>query len=79
MKTQRGLESTNPKTTSHRATCLSVLVLVEGHGIGAVLVMIDAVFPLLAELEVLVECSLHHHVLAAACVDTGDVTLCIYY
>lgn len=66
------------KTTSHRVTCLSVLVLVEGHGIGAVLVMIDTVFPLLAELEVLAECSLHHHVLAA-CVDTGDVTLRIYY
>lgn len=66
-------------TTSCSATCLSVLVLVEGHGIGAVLVMIDAVFPLLAKLEELAECPLHHHVLAVARADTGDVTLCIYY
>lgn len=65
--------------TSHHATCLSVLVLVEGHCIGAVLVVIDAVFPLLSKLEVLAQCRLHHHVLAAACADTGNVTLCIHY
>lgn len=61
------------------STCLSVLVLVEGHSVGAVLVMINAVFPLLAKFEVLAECSLHHHVLAVTSADTGDVTLCIYY
>lgn len=73
---------TNPqmtKTISHCATCLPVLVLVEGHSIGAVLVMIDTVFPLLAKFEVLAECPLHHHVLAVSCADTGDVTLCIHY
>lgn len=64
------------KTTSYLATCLSVLVLVEGHSVGTVLVMIDAVFSLLAKLEVLAECPLHHDLLAA-CADTGDVTLCI--
>ena len=61
------------------ATCLSVLVLVEGQGIGAVLVMIDAELALLAKLEVLTEGPLHHHVFAAARADTCDVTLCIYY
>ncbi len=67
------------KITSRCATCLPVLVLVEGHSIGAVLVMIDAVFPLLAKFEVLAECPLHHHVLTVSCADPGDVTLCIYY
>lgn len=66
------------KTSCH-ATCLSVLVLVEGHSVRGVLVVIDTVFPLLAKFEVLAECPLHHHVLAVACADTGDVTLCIYY
>jgi len=56
-----------------------VLVLVEGQGIGAVLVMIDAVLALLAKLEELAEGPLHHHLLAAARADAGDVTLCIYY
>lgn len=58
---------------------LSVLVLVEGQGVGAVLVMIDTVFALLAKLEVLAQASLHHNLLAAARTDTGDVTLCVYY
>lgn len=65
--------------TSRRVTCLSVLVLVEGHSIGAVLVMIDTVFPLLAKFEVLADSSFHHHVLAVTCADTGNITLCIYY
>lgn len=92
MKTQKGLECTEQpcssylmflniqmaKTTRCSATCLSVLVLVEGHSIGTVLIMIDAVFSLLAKLEVLAECPLHHHLLASRA-DTGDVTLCIYY
>lgn len=54
-------------------------MLVEGHSIRGVLVMIDAVFALLAKFEVLAECPLHHHILAVACADTGNVTLCIYY
>lgn len=61
------------------ASCLSVLVLVQGQGIGAVLVMIDTVLALLPELKVLVEGALHHHLFAAACADTSDVTLCIYH
>lgn len=69
----------NIQKTSCCATRLSVLVLVEGHGIGAVLVMIDTILALLAELEVLAEGALHHHVFAAACADTGDVPLRIYY
>lgn len=55
-----------------------MLVLVEGHGVRAVLVMIDAVFPLLAKFEVLADRPLHHHVLAVARADARDVTLCIY-
>lgn len=69
----------NIQKTSCCATCLSVLVLVEGQGIGAVLVMIDTILALLAKLEVLADGTLHHHLFAAACADTGDVTLCIYY
>lgn len=71
--------NTNMVKTSRRATCLSVLMLVEGHSVRGVLVMIDAVFPLLAKFEVLAECPLHHHILTVACADTGNVTLCIYY
>lgn len=56
-----------------------MLVLVEGQGIGAVLVIIDTILSLLAKLEVLTEGTLHYHVFAVACADTGDVTLCIYY
>lgn len=59
-------------------TCLSVLVLVEGQEIGAELVMVDAVLALLTELEILAEGPLHHHLLAAACADPGDVALCIH-
>lgn len=65
--------------TSCHAPCLSVLMLVESHSVGTVLVMIDTVLPLLAKPKVLAECPLHHHVLAVACADTGDVTLCIHY
>lgn len=54
-----------------------MLVFVEGHSIGTVLVMIDAVFSLLAEFEVLAESPLDH--LFAPCGHTGDVTVCIYY
>lgn len=61
------------------ATCLSVLVLVESQGVGAVLVVIDAVLSLLAELEELADGPLHHHLLAAARADTGDITLCVHY
>lgn len=60
------------------AACLSVLVLVESQGVGAVLVVVDAVLALLAQLEVVVEGALHHHFLGAARADAGDVTLCIY-
>lgn len=61
------------------AACLSVLVLVEGQEIGAVLVMIDTILALLAKLEVLAEGALHHHLFTTACAETGDVTLCIDY
>lgn len=54
-----------------------MLVLVEGQGVGAVLVMIDAVLALLPKLEVLVEGPLHYHLFA--CADASDVTLCVYY
>lgn len=54
-----------------------MLVLVEGQGIGAVLVMIDAIFALLAQLEVLTESPLHHDLLASRA-DTGYVPLCIH-
>lgn len=60
-------------------SCLSVLVLVEGHRVGAVLVVIDAVLPLLANFEELADGALHHHVLAVARADTSDVTLCVHY
>lgn len=56
-----------------------MLVLVEGQGVGAVLVMIDAVLALLPKLEVLVEGPLHYHLFTAACADASDVTLCVYY
>lgn len=78
-KHNRVFMSIEMANTSRCVTCLSVLVLVEGHSIGAVLVMIDTVFPLLAKFEVLADSSLHHHVLAVTCADTGDITLCIYY
>lgn len=55
-----------------------MLVFVEGHGIRGVLVNVDAVFPLLAKFEVLADCPLHHHVLAVASADTGDVALCVH-
>lgn len=55
-----------------------MLVFVKGHGVGAVLVVVDAIFPFLAELEELAERPLHHDVFAATCADAGDVTLCIY-
>lgn len=57
---------------------LSVLVLVERQHVGAVLVVVDAVFPLLAEFEVLAESSLHHHVLTARA-DSSDVPLCVHH
>lgn len=56
-----------------------MLVLVEGHGVGAELVVVDAVLPLLAQLEVLDERPLHHHVFAAPRADPRDVTLCVHY
>lgn len=56
-----------------------MLVLVESQGVGAVLVVVDAVLALLAELEELAEGALHHHLLAAARADTGDVALCVYH
>lgn len=60
------------------ATYLSVLVLVEGQGVGAVLIMIDTVLSLLTQLEELADGSLHHHLLAPRA-NAGDVTLCVYY
>lgn len=59
-------------------SCLSVLVLVEGHRVGAVLVVIDAVLSLLANFEELADGALHHHVLAVARADASDVTLCVH-
>lgn len=56
---------------------LSVLVLVEGQSIGAVLVVIHAVLALLTQLEVLGQAALHHHIFAHA--DAGDVPLSIHY
>lgn len=61
------------------ATCLSVLVLVEGQKIGAELVKVHTILALLTEFEVLAEGPLHHHLFAAACAYTGDVTLSVYY
>lgn len=56
-----------------------MLVLVEGQGVGAVLVMIDAVLPLLTQLEELADGSLHHHILAAPGADPGDVALGVHH
>lgn len=67
------------KKTRLPVSCLSVLVLVEGHRVGAVLVVIDAVLPLLAKFEELADGAFHHHVLAVARADTSDVTLCVHY
>lgn len=70
---------TNSEMVKTSATYLSVLVFVEGHSVGSVLINVDTVFPLLAKFEVLADTPLHHHILAATCADTGDVTLRINY
>lgn len=56
-----------------------MLVFVEGHGVCGVLVNVDAVLPLLAKSEVLADCPLHHHILAVARANAGDVPLSINY
>ena len=61
-----------------RGSCLPVLVLVQSQRVGAVLVVVDPVLPLLAQLEEVPKGALHH-VLGAARADPRHVSLRVHH